>query len=186
MSSATDGLNVNKPFLAETLLFCSLPAEYMDASWWQPQWLPAALFERLRQNRRSQRHLSTSSSATSGWGTTRCRVGSQPGSNWPQPRRSGSTAWSRLRASPCCPPPSRGCCAAGQEPRHRPDRRAGLSLRRSGAAGSSCSSRGLHNRRWMWVSLCRTLWIGKAGGSAWRAWPPPYRTLPRRWFAARN
>ena len=46
------------PLLPEALRFHSLPTEYMDASWWQPEWLPAALFERLRQNRRSHRHLS--------------------------------------------------------------------------------------------------------------------------------
>ncbi|MDE0365548.1 MAG: SctK family type III secretion system sorting platform protein [Gammaproteobacteria bacterium] len=86
MSSATDGLNVNRPLLAETLLFYSLPAQYMDASWWRPQWLPAALFERLRQNRRSQRHLSNflvshlglGDDPLSGWEPARFKLAATP------------------------------------------------------------------------------------------------------------
>ena len=72
--------------LPEALRFHSLPAEYMDASWWQPQWLPAALFERLRQNRRSRRHLSNflvshlglGDDPLSGWEPARFKLAATP------------------------------------------------------------------------------------------------------------
>ena len=57
-SKGNGGSSLEAPLLPEALLFHSLPTEYMDASWWQPEWLSAALFERLRQKRRSHRHLS--------------------------------------------------------------------------------------------------------------------------------
>lgn len=41
-----------------TLAFALLPASYADPTWWNPQWLPMELFERLRENPRSTRHLS--------------------------------------------------------------------------------------------------------------------------------
>lgn len=45
--------------MPELLAFYFLPAQYMDPSWWQSGWLSEELFERLRQNVRSQRHLSS-------------------------------------------------------------------------------------------------------------------------------
>ena len=38
--------------------FALLPASYADPSWWNPDWLPVALFERLRANPRGCRRLS--------------------------------------------------------------------------------------------------------------------------------
>ena len=45
--------------LRETLSFALLPARYADPSWWEADWLPAGLFERLREHPRSVRHLSS-------------------------------------------------------------------------------------------------------------------------------
>lgn len=44
--------------LSEILAFAWSPAGYMDPSWWQEDWLAPGLFERLRENPRSRRHLS--------------------------------------------------------------------------------------------------------------------------------
>lgn len=44
--------------LSEVLAFAWSPAAYMDPSWWQEDWLARSLFERLRENPRSRRHLS--------------------------------------------------------------------------------------------------------------------------------
>ncbi|MYE11410.1 MAG: hypothetical protein F4X99_07070 [Gammaproteobacteria bacterium] len=44
--------------LSAVLAFAWSPAAYMDASWWCEDWLPPSLFERLRENPRSRRHLS--------------------------------------------------------------------------------------------------------------------------------
>lgn len=46
------------PRLPELLESHALPTRYMDPTWWQPDWLPEQLFERLNRNPRGQRHLS--------------------------------------------------------------------------------------------------------------------------------
>ena len=58
MSGEMGGVSVNGALLPETLAFYALPAQYMDTSWWQANWLPGELFERLRHNPRSQQRLS--------------------------------------------------------------------------------------------------------------------------------
>lgn len=59
MSGAQGGPGGDAPSLSPELLrFNYQPTAYMHPSWWQTNWLPADLFERLRQNPRSQRHLS--------------------------------------------------------------------------------------------------------------------------------
>ena len=45
--------------LSAVLAFVWSPAAYMDPSWWREDWLAADLFERLRANPRSRRHLSS-------------------------------------------------------------------------------------------------------------------------------
>ena len=72
--------------LPETLAFHALPAQYMDASWWQSEWLPEPLFERLRRNRRSCRHLSSflvgrlclADDSPSGWEPAHVRLAAAP------------------------------------------------------------------------------------------------------------
>ena len=44
--------------LPELLALHALPTAHMDATWWQPDWLPNGLFERLTQYPRCHRHLS--------------------------------------------------------------------------------------------------------------------------------
>ncbi|MDE0658269.1 MAG: SctK family type III secretion system sorting platform protein [Gammaproteobacteria bacterium] len=51
--SATDGVPA-----PAALAFACLPATYMDLSWWRDDWLPQALFERLRGEPRSAGWLS--------------------------------------------------------------------------------------------------------------------------------
>ena len=44
--------------MAEMLAFHFLPTRYMDSTWWESDGLPDELFQRLRQEPRSHRHLS--------------------------------------------------------------------------------------------------------------------------------
>ena len=44
--------------MAEVLAFHFLPTRYMDSTWWEPDWVPDELFQRLRQSSRAHRHLS--------------------------------------------------------------------------------------------------------------------------------
>lgn len=44
--------------LSDLLAFAWSPEAYMDPSWWREDWLAPSLFERLRENPRSRRHLS--------------------------------------------------------------------------------------------------------------------------------
>ena len=51
-------MQTSPPDMAEMLAFHFLPTRYMDSTWWESDGLPDELFQRLRQNPRSHRHLS--------------------------------------------------------------------------------------------------------------------------------
>ena len=57
-SEPGDQTGKSPPRLPELLELHALPTRYMDPTWWQPDWLPEQLFERLKCNPRSHRHLS--------------------------------------------------------------------------------------------------------------------------------
>ena len=53
-----DPVQISSSAMAEMLAFHFLPTRYMDSTWWESDGLPDELFQRLRQNPRSHRHLS--------------------------------------------------------------------------------------------------------------------------------
>ena len=51
-------MQISPSAMAEMLAFHFLPTRYMDSTWWESDGLPDEVFQRLRQNPRSHRHLS--------------------------------------------------------------------------------------------------------------------------------